>query len=64
VIWSVMKAIARKQTEDLDLHALPVLDLLFRERTLTRAAEVLNTRQPALSKMLARLRTCVAAQSV
>jgi hypothetical protein len=34
-----MKAIARKRTGDLDLHALRVLDLLFRERSLTRAAK-------------------------
>jgi DNA-binding transcriptional LysR family regulator len=51
-----MMTIARKQTEDLDLHALRVLDVLFRERSLTRAAEALHTQQPALSKTLARLR--------
>jgi DNA-binding transcriptional LysR family regulator len=51
-----MKTIARKQSEDLDLHALRVLDVLFRERSLTRAAEALHTQQPALSKTLARLR--------
>ena len=51
-----MKTIPRKQTEDLDLHALRVLDVLFRERSLTRAAEALHTQQPALSKTLARLR--------
>ena len=51
-----MKTIPRKQTDDLDLHALRVLDVLFRERSLTRAAETLHTQQPALSKTLARLR--------
>lgn len=45
-----------KQTDDLDLHALRVLDVLFRERSITRAAEALHTQQPALSKTLARLR--------
>jgi DNA-binding transcriptional LysR family regulator len=51
-----MKTIPRKKGEDLDLHALRVLDALFRERSLTRAAETLHTQQPALSKTLARLR--------
>lgn len=51
-----MKAIPGKHAEDLDLHALRVLDMLFRERSLTRAAEALNTQQPAVSKTLARLR--------
>nr|AWR88484.1 transcriptional regulator [Ensifer sp.] len=51
-----MKSIPRKNSEELDLHALRVFDTLFRERSLTRAAEVLNTQQPALSKTLARLR--------
>ena len=39
--------IPKKQSEDLDLHALRVLDVLFRERSLTRAAEALHTQQPA-----------------
>jgi len=51
-----MKTIPRKQGEELDLHALRVLDVLLRERSLTRAAEALNTQQPALSKTLGRLR--------
>jgi len=51
-----MKTIPKKHTEELDLHALRVLDALFRERSLTRAADVLRTQQPALSKTLARLR--------
>ena len=40
----------------LDLHHLRVFDVLLRERSLTRAARVLNVTQPALSKTLARLR--------
>jgi DNA-binding transcriptional LysR family regulator len=40
----------------LDLFQLQVLDTLLREQSLTRAAEVLNVTQPALSKTLARLR--------
>jgi hypothetical protein len=51
-----MKTIPEKHGEELDLHALRVLDVLFRERSLTRAAEALRTQQPALSKTLARLR--------
>ena len=51
-----MKTIPGTHTEDLDLHALRVLDVLFRERSITRAAEALHTQQPALSKTLARLR--------
>jgi len=51
-----MKTAPGKHAEDLDLHALRVLDVLFRERSLTRAAEALHTQQPALSKTLARLR--------
>jgi DNA-binding transcriptional LysR family regulator len=51
-----MKTNPAKHAEELDLHALRVLDVLLRERSLTRAAEALNTQQPALSKTLARLR--------
>src|SRR5258708_21362211 len=51
-----MKTIPEKHGEELDLHSLRVLDVLFRERSLTRAAEALRTSQPALSKTLARLR--------
>ena len=40
----------------LDLQHLRVLDVLLRERSLTRAAKVLDVTQPALSKTLARLR--------
>ena len=41
---------------ELDLHHLLVFEVLLRERSLTRAARVLNVTQPALSKTLARLR--------
>jgi len=41
---------------ELDLQHLRVLDVLLRERSLTRAAKVLDVTQPALSKTLARLR--------
>ena len=42
---------------DLSLRDLRVLDVLLRERSLTRAAEQLGTTQPSISKVLARLRT-------
>src|SRR4029077_17659918 len=42
---------------DLSLQHLRVLDVLLRERSLTRAAKVLDVTQPALSKTLARLRS-------
>ncbi|MBR0733188.1 LysR family transcriptional regulator [Bradyrhizobium japonicum] len=51
-----MESPVAKHAEELDLHALRVLDVLFRERSITRAASALNTQQPALSKTLARLR--------
>jgi DNA-binding transcriptional LysR family regulator len=41
---------------DISLRHLRVLDVLITERSLTRAANVLDTSQPALSKILARLR--------
>jgi DNA-binding transcriptional LysR family regulator len=41
---------------ELDLQHLRVLDVLLRERSLTRAAKFLDVGQPALSKTLARLR--------
>ena len=40
----------------IDLHDLEVLEVLLRERSLTRAAKVLEVTQPALSKTLGRLR--------
>ena len=39
-----------------NLFQLQVLDTLLREKSLTRAANVLNTNQPALSRILAKLR--------
>lgn len=42
--------------DQLDLYQLRVIDVLLREQSLTRAALVLDTTQPALSKTLARLR--------
>jgi hypothetical protein len=36
-----MKAVSAKHAEDLDLHTLRVLDVLFRERSLTRAADLM-----------------------
>jgi DNA-binding transcriptional LysR family regulator len=48
--------IARQTRNELDLFQLKVLDTLLREQNLSRAAEVLNMSQPALSKTLARLR--------
>src|SRR5436305_7824856 len=51
-----MIAIPSGYPPSLDLHHLQVFDVLLRERSLTRAARVLNVTQPALSKTLARLR--------
>ena len=48
--------IPNSYSPELDLHHLRVLDVLLRERSLTRAAKVLDVTQPALSKTLARLR--------
>src|SRR5215471_1198521 len=42
---------------ELRLHDLRTLSVVLRERNLTRAAELLDTTQPAISKVLARLRT-------
>src|SRR5215468_8387816 len=41
---------------DLKLRDLKVLNIVLRERSLTRAAEALDTTQPSVSKVLARLR--------
>lgn len=51
-----MIAIPHGYPSGLDLHHLQVFEVLLRERSLTRAARVLNVTQPALSKTLARLR--------
>jgi DNA-binding transcriptional LysR family regulator len=48
---------AQHNDRELDLHHLQIFDVLLHERSLTRAARVLNLTQPALSKTLARLRT-------
>jgi DNA-binding transcriptional LysR family regulator len=45
-----------KHPPDIGLRDLQVLSVLLRERNLTRAAEVLGTTQPSISKVLARLR--------
>ena len=44
------------QEKEISLHHLRVLDALIAERSLTRAANSLDTTQPAVSKILAKLR--------
>lgn len=51
-----IKTIPAGNSTTLELHHLRVLDVLLREHSLTRAAQVLHVTQPALSKTLARLR--------
>lgn len=46
-----------RDADDLRLHDLRTLNVVLRERNLTRAAELLDTTQPTISKILARLRT-------
>ena len=41
---------------DLDLNLLPLFEVIYRERNLTRASETLHLTQPAVSNALARLR--------
>ena len=41
---------------EIDLGELRVLDTLLRERSITRAAQALETSQPAVSRILKRLR--------
>ncbi|HXD46553.1 MAG TPA: LysR family transcriptional regulator [Pseudolabrys sp.] len=48
--------IPQSYATDVGLQHLRVLDVLLRERSLTRAAKALDVTQPALSKTLARLR--------
>ena len=43
----------------LDLNLFPVLDAIYRQRSLTRAAEALCVTQPAVSNALNRLRACL-----
>jgi DNA-binding transcriptional LysR family regulator len=47
---------ANRDVSDLRLHDLRTLSVVLRERNLTRAAELLDTTQPGISKILARLR--------
>jgi len=51
-----MSAIPAGNTMEVDLRHLRALEVLLRERNLTRAATVLGVAQPALSKTLAKLR--------
>jgi DNA-binding transcriptional LysR family regulator len=51
-----MGTIPDRNNDQLDLYQLRAFDALFREHSLTRAAQALNTKQPTLSKTLARLR--------
>lgn len=51
-----MVTIPRRHTGELDLQQLRVLDALFRERSLTKAAAALNSNQPTISKYLSRAR--------
>jgi DNA-binding transcriptional LysR family regulator len=51
-----IETISQTHRGGLDLHHLQVIETLLRERSLTRAAKLLNVTQPALSKTLARLR--------
>jgi DNA-binding transcriptional LysR family regulator len=51
-----MDTIPERDGASIDLHQLQVLDVLLKERSLTRAAQVLDLTQPAISKTLARLR--------
>jgi DNA-binding transcriptional LysR family regulator len=47
---------SQHNARELDLHHLQIFDVLLKERSLTKAAAVLDLTQPALSKILARLR--------
>jgi len=51
-----MKVMTDLNDGDLRLRDFKVLSVLLRERSLTRAAEELDTTQPSISKVLARLR--------
>jgi DNA-binding transcriptional LysR family regulator len=48
--------LSSKLCTELNIFQIRVLDALLREQSLTRAADLLNTTQPALSKTLSRLR--------
>src|ERR1700748_1087667 len=47
----------KREHGEIDFRDLRVLDALIREGSITRAAQSLETTQPAVSKLLARLRT-------
>ncbi len=47
----------RLESSDIEFRDLRVLDALLREGSITRAAQALETTQPAISKQLARLRS-------
>lgn len=49
--------ISNRYADELGIRHLQVFDILMRERSLTRSAEILDVTQPALSKTLARLRS-------
>jgi DNA-binding transcriptional LysR family regulator len=47
---------SKMESSGIDFRDLKVLDALIREGSITRAAQSLETTQPAVSKLLARLR--------
>ena len=51
-----MDTIPPRDEGQIDLHQLQILDVLLKERSLTKAAQLLDLTQPAISKTLARLR--------
>lgn len=51
-----MDTTAQHTDREIELHHLQIFEVLLHERSLTRAARVLDVTQPALSKTLARLR--------
>jgi DNA-binding transcriptional LysR family regulator len=51
-----METASSHNERELELHQLQIFEVLLHERSLTRAARVLDLTQPALSKTLARLR--------
>jgi DNA-binding transcriptional LysR family regulator len=51
-----MDTIPQRDDGDIELQHLQILDVLLKERSLTKAAQVLDLTQPGISKTLARLR--------
>jgi DNA-binding transcriptional LysR family regulator len=51
-----METIPSRDGGEIDLHQLQILDALLKERSLTKAGQMLDLTQPAISKTLARLR--------